>query len=151
MSLDVYLTIPGEKMQRERSGIFIRENGETREISREDWNSRNPGHEPAVAREGPEETGEVFTANVTHNLCGMASAAGIYKHLWRPDEIGISKAKDLIEPLRTGIAAMEADPEKFIALEPANKWGTYENFVPWLRRYLDACESYPDADITVRR
>ena len=31
---------------------------------------------------------EVFSANITHNLGAMAKEAGIYMHLWRPDELG---------------------------------------------------------------
>ena len=42
----------------------------------------------------------VFTSNITHNLGKMAEAAGIYKHLWCPEEIGITKAKQLIQPLK---------------------------------------------------
>lgn len=93
----------------------------------------------------------VFDANITHNLTTMADAAGIYPHLWHPEELHITKAADLIEPLRSGIAKMKADPEKFKALEPENKWGTYDGFVPWLERYLAACEENPDADIRVSR
>ena len=33
-----------------------------------------------------------YSANITHNLGKMAEEAGIYKHLWRPEEIGITKA-----------------------------------------------------------
>lgn len=93
----------------------------------------------------------VFDANITHNLINMADAAGIYKHLWRPDEIGITKASQLIEPLRKGISAMKSDSVKFRSFEPENKWGTYDNFVPWLERYLAACEENPDAEIEISR
>jgi hypothetical protein len=37
----------------------------------------------------------VYDANITHNLGAMAKAAGIYMHLWRPDEIGIKTASEL--------------------------------------------------------
>ena len=55
-------------------------------------------------------TTEVYWANITHNLNSMADEAGIYKHLWRPEEIEITKAHELIEPLRTAIDAMKAEP-----------------------------------------
>ncbi len=32
-----------------------------------------------------------------------------------------------------------------------NGWGTYKNFVPWVAKYLAACEEYPDADVSVSR
>ncbi len=31
-----------------------------------------------------QQTEELYDSNITHNLCAMAEAAGIYKHLWRP-------------------------------------------------------------------
>lgn len=93
----------------------------------------------------------VFEANITHNLNTMAEAAGIYKHVWRPEELCITKASQLIEPLRDGIARMKADPAKFEAFNAPNGWGLYENFLPWLERYLAACEEFPDAEIRVRR
>ena len=94
---------------------------------------------------------EVYSANITHNLNKMADAAGIYKHLWRPDEIGIKHAGELIEPLREGLALLESDPERFKAYNPSNGWGSYDGFVPWLRHYLAACEANPDAEVAVSR
>ncbi|MBK8772221.1 MAG: hypothetical protein IPM06_17610 [Rhizobiales bacterium] len=52
----------------------------------------------------------IYASKITHNLNKMASAAGIYKHLWRPEEIGITKAAQLIEPLREGLALLLSDP-----------------------------------------
>ena len=94
---------------------------------------------------------EVFEANITHNLGVMAKEVGIYKHLWRPDELGITKAKELIEPLEKGLALMKSDPERFEKLNAANGWGLYENFVPWIERYIIACKEYPNAKVRVSR
>jgi hypothetical protein len=93
----------------------------------------------------------VFDANVTHNLNRMADEAGIYKHLWRPEEIGITKAAQLIEPLHAALVLMRADPARFEALNPENGWGSYEDFVPWVEAYLRACEENPDATVAVSR
>ena len=93
----------------------------------------------------------VFSQNVTHNLNKMAEEAGIYKHLWRPDEIGITKAGQLIEPLKAGLAMMKADPERFKKHNSPNGWGLYKNFVPWIENYIAACAEYPDADVEVSR
>ncbi len=93
----------------------------------------------------------VFSANITHNLGEMAEEAGIYKHLWRPEEIGISTAAQLIEPLKAGIALMESDPERFKKFNAPNGWGMYEHFMPWLHKYLETCEQYPDATVEVSR
>lgn len=93
----------------------------------------------------------VFDHNITHNLGAMAREAGIYYHLWRPDEIGITKACELIDPLRQGLHLMKSDPSRFIKLNPVNGYGSYQHFVPWIERYLEACYKYPDADIEVSR
>ncbi len=93
----------------------------------------------------------LYEANITHNLNRMAEAAGIYKPLWRPDEIGITKASELIGPLTDGIELLESDEPRFAAFDASNGWGKYEHFVPWVRAYLDACKRYPDAIVTVSR
>lgn len=153
MSLDVYLTQPGEKVR--GSGIFIREDGQTRQLSRQEWDERFPGCEPVMAGPGPAPDvslpEEVYSRNITHNLNKMASDAGIYDMLWRPDEHGISKAGQMIEPLAAGLAKLEADPEHFKKFNPANGWGTYGGLVAFVREYLQACRDYPDADVHVSR
>lgn len=91
---------------------------------------------------------DYFSANVTHNLNRMADAAGIYKAVWCPEEAGIAIARQLAPKLASGIELLKASPERFKALNPANGWGSYDAFVPWLERYLDACLRYPDAIVT---
>lgn len=149
MSLDIYLKVD-RPVVRESSGIFIRENGETREISREEWDERNPGHEPTIA---PQiiEAREVYWANITHNLNTMADAAGIYKHLWRPDEIGVEYARQLVVPLRDGLKALTEDPDRFRNLNPPNGWGDYDGLVRFVTGYLSACAEHPDARVHVSR
>ncbi len=94
---------------------------------------------------------DVYSANITHNLGNMAEAAGIYKHLWRPEEIGITKAAQLIKPLQAGLELMKSDPERFKKYNSPNGWGLYENFIPWIEEYLAACKENPEADIRVSR
>jgi len=94
---------------------------------------------------------EVYGANITHNLGKMAEEAGIYQHLWRPEEIGITKASQLIEPLTEGLAKMKADPDRFKIHNAKNGWGLYEHFVPWIEKYLEACKEFPNADVNVWR
>lgn len=93
----------------------------------------------------------VYDSNITHNLGAMAHEAGIYKHLWRPEELGITKAAQLIEPLTAGLALMKADPARFKQHDAANGWGVYAQFVPWIEQYLAACVENPDADVRVSR
>jgi hypothetical protein len=149
MSLDVYLTLQGECNK--GSGIFVRENGETKEISREEWDSKFPGREPIVANVTDIDDGEVFSANITHNLNKMANEAGIYKHLWRPDELGVTKASELIQPLRNGLILLKSNPDFFKRFNPENGWGSYEGLIDFTERYLKACEEYPDSIVGASR
>lgn len=98
-----------------------------------------------------EDAEEVFSANITHNLGKMAGEAGIYYSLWRPEEIGKSQASEIIELLEKGLADLKARPEYFEQFNSSNGWGTYEHFVPFVEKYLNACKEYPYATIEVNR
>lgn len=93
----------------------------------------------------------VYDANITHNLTQMADAAGLYEFLWRPEEVGITHATDLIVPLEQGLARLLREPEKYRAFNPKNGWGSYEGLVEFVRRYLEACRENPDAEVRVCR
>lgn len=151
MSLDFYLIMENQKIKKDGSGIFIRENGMTKEISAEEWSTRFPDREPVTAVNEDDETDEVFHANITHNLGQMATKAGIYDYLWRPDENGITKAYEIIDTLETGIKLMVDAPDVFKRLNPKNGWGSYDQFLPWLRNVLNACKKYQEATIQVSR
>lgn len=98
-----------------------------------------------------EDEPTLFSANITHNLTRMAGEAGIYQHLWRPEELKITRAGDLVEPLERGLAIMKADPARFEKLNPPNGWGSYRDFVPWIEEYLAACREHPEARVSVSR
>lgn len=148
MSLDVYLTIEGYQAPAQDDRIFIREDGSNREITREEWDERFPGQVPFTADVA---SNDVYSANITHNLNTMAEAAEIYQYLWRPDEIGIATASQLIEPLRIGLALLKSDPERFKQFNPRNGWGNYEALVCFVERYLEACEATPEARVAASR
>lgn len=148
MSLDVYLTMKGVQNQAS-SRIFIREDGQNKEITRAGWDERFPGREPVIVKRW--DDGRVYTANITHNLNKMADEAGIYEYLWRPDEIGVKKAEQLTSPLRMGLALLKSDPDRFKAFNPSNGWGDYEGLVSFVEEYLAACEENPDAEVSVWR
>lgn len=94
---------------------------------------------------------QVYWRNITHNLGRMADEAGIYRHLWRPEEINITTAGQLIDPLTVGLELLKSDPKRFKAFNAPNGWGTYENFVPFVEDYLEACRENPDAEVSVSR
>ena len=88
---------------------------------------------------------ELWSKNITHNLGTMASHLGIYVILWRPAEE--QRAKDMIAPLENAIDLMKKMPDVYKVYEPANKWGTLENFLPWLEDLLEACKIHPEAKV----
>ncbi len=93
----------------------------------------------------------VYDTNITHNLAVMAREAQLYYPLWRPEEIGLTKAGELIPFLRAGLKLLRDKPAEMEKHSPPNGWGRYIDFVPFVERYLRACEEYPDADIRVDR
>lgn len=94
---------------------------------------------------------EVFSSNITHNLGRMAEEAGIYKCLWRPEEVGITTAAQLIEPLATGLAKLATEKSRFEQFNAPNGWGLWKHFVPFCADYLQACRDNPEALLRVSR
>ena len=149
MSLDVYLKSRQTEPNVVTGVIYIREAGETRRITRAEWNRRYPGREPVTVT--IDDAGVLYEANITHNLAKMAYEAGLYEVIWEPNEHGINKARQLIEPIQSGLNALIAEPYHYQQFNPPNGWGSYNMFVPWVKRYLDACRANPDADVSVSR
>lgn len=94
---------------------------------------------------------EVFEADITHNLTTMAEKAGLYMPLWRPEEIGVTHARDLSEHLEKGLKELRENKVELEKLNPENGWGSYENLLSLTKRYLEACNENPDAVITAER
>lgn len=90
---------------------------------------------------------QIFDSNITHNLGKMAHEAGIYMHLWRPSEIGIRHAEELIKPLEAGLAKLRENPDHFKKFNPENGWGDYDLLVRFVEEYRDACQMYPQAEV----
>lgn len=161
MSLDVSLYLKTEK---ENTGLFVKENEYTVELTFNEVKEKFPN----LIIEIDEEC--VFDANITHNLNTMADKAGIYEALWRPYRLHkdwkdtndyekelkfegsvIMKAKDIISTLEKGLTLLKEKPEYFKKFNAENGWGTYEQFVPWVEEYLEACKQYPESEIYVSR
>lgn len=107
-----------------------------------------------------EDTGEsiteyehVYDKNITHNLNKMANAAGIYRAMWRPEELfdGEIKAEQIIEILKNGLTWLKDNKVEAEKYNSPNGWGTYSNFVKFVKNYLSACKKYPKAIIKTYR
>lgn len=136
MSLDVYLN--------KGVDVFDRDIQQYRTLTIEEWVKAFP---TLSMPEGP----MVFQRNITHNLGLMAEAAGVYKALWRPEEIDCTYAGQLIPILKEGLRKLKVDPIKYKAMNPHNGWGDYEGLMEFVKTYLNACREYPEATIKVSR
>lgn len=94
---------------------------------------------------------ELFKDNITHNLGKMADAAGIYKALWRPEEIPVTKAKEIVPILSAGLIELITHKDKYTFYDSPNGWGVYRHFVPFVVNVLSACAEFPEANIEVSR
>lgn len=91
---------------------------------------------------------EVFDANITHNLSKMAQQfPNAYEAIWNPTITGYVYAKEIIPILSSFLANMVTNSEKYREFDSQNGWGLFDNFVPWLIEYLEACKKYPNAKI----
>ena len=75
------------------------------------------------------EEAKLSTLNITHNLNNMAKAVGLYEVLWRPEEIEITTASQMIAPLEKAIEELVANPEKYKVFNPPNGFGSYKDFI----------------------
>lgn len=102
----------------------------------------------ADAGDGEQRTLTLADFNMTHNVADMWRAAGCYEALYESDG---HTAGQYRETLRDAVRAMQADPDKYRAMDASNGWGTYSDALPWLLNVWHAFESYPKAKIRVSR
>jgi len=102
---------------------------------------------------GTEAETELYSANITHNLGLLADAVGLYQALWSPEELGLTRANQLIDLLERGLRRLgdRSRREEFRKLEPANGWGTFDGLVTFTENYLACCRDYPEALVRVSR
>ena len=98
----------------------------------------------------------VHSGNITHNLGKMAGKVEVgrytlYEYLWRPDEISIWTAEELIEPLTIGLLELETHPERYEQYNPENGWGDYDGLMNFTREYLKKCTLFPEASVEISR
>lgn len=152
MSLDVTLRSPDTSPNTPTPSnpmVEIEHKGEKKFISLEDFHRLWPNDEPNLVTDSPESI--LYSANITHNLTGMATAAGIYKPLWRPEEIGIEQAQQLTPLLEKGMKILTEQKTEMLKYNSPNGWGKYEDFVKFVGEYLEATKKWPTAIIEVSR
>lgn len=95
---------------------------------------------------GGDEYAELTWRNMTSNVARMWRHAGADLA-----EFHGKQASAMQLMLRTAVAAMEADPDTYRAMNPANGWGNYETCLGFLRGLVEDFTAYPDATVVVSR
>lgn len=84
--------------------------------------------------------------NYTSNCSPMWRAAGADLA-----EFHGKTTDECVPILRSGIAELANNPEKYQAMNPENGWGSWESLVPRLAELLIALENHPGAVVKVCR
>lgn len=80
--------------------------------------------------------------NITYNLSPMWRV--IYPEHSQMLPLESMPKENCVPVLETAISHMEKDPAVFIALNPANGWGSYESFLYTLKEMLEETSNNPD-------
>lgn len=146
MSLDIYIISP-EPVKRKSTGIWVRDNGQTRELTREEAIERFPDADPESIQEIEIETNEFWHGNITGNLHEMAEECfpdveSLYDLLWRDEE-----PNDIIYyvyQLFACLIELQDNPDTYKPFNPSNGWGTYEQLVEFVRSFIHALIDMPE-------
>jgi hypothetical protein len=85
--------------------------------------------------------------NITHNLTTMAEKLGVYQALWRPEELEITHAWELVPYLEYAIFELEVHPEYYAQWNASNGWGKVEDLLRLMKEVLKCCSNNMDAEI----
>lgn len=85
-----------------------------------------------------------FEWDPTYNLAPMWDAAGL-----RMRDLHGMSALEAAPVVRRALETLEADPARFRALDPPNRWGSYDTMLPYLRDFLQALERDVRGKVTV--
>lgn len=78
--------------------------------------------------------------NVTYNLTPMFREAGLFPSTHQ--DLQGAPCAEVAGVADAAIRRMEADPERFKALNPPNGWGDYDGALRFLRNLRDLCASW---------
>ena len=152
MSLDLYI-ISKTPVKHKGTGIYIRENGKTKELS---LGEAEGLYVSDSINEITSEDNIYWHGNITHNLgtiadhcyCYCLDKISLYSILWRPEETTLltvtrkltsSHAKALSICLRE-LKEHRSYYEKF---NPENSWGDYVTLVNFVDSFLTALNKIP--------
>ena len=145
MSLDIYIISP-IPIKRKSTGIWVRKEGKTVELTKQEAQERFPD---AEINEIEIETTEFWHGNITHNLAKMAGNCLswedyiLYDLLWRDEQPSFDKWA-YISYLSYCLNYLKDDPEYFKQFNPENGWGTYEQLCKFVEDFIKALIDMPE-------
>lgn len=145
MSLTIYIISP-TPIKKKSTGIWVRDGGKTRELSKAEAQERYPG---ADIQEIEIETNEFWHENITHNLNEMASGCvswdgfSLYQLLWG-ESLPNFKKWTYISHLSECLNILKNDPKHFKKFNPENGWGTYEQLCKFVEDFIKALIDMPE-------
>ena len=141
MSLDLHI-ISKTPVKKRGTGVYVRENGRTRELrTLDEVINHFPDADISHVEEYVYETDEIWHGNITHNMTRMADLVPIgeltlYDYLWRPEEHGYKTASvDYMKGVFEGLLYMKMHKEELLPFEPpidpetGERWGNYDLLV----------------------
>ena len=142
MSLDIYIQSK-DPIIRKSTGIHVRDNGCTRELSLEEAKEKFPD---ADIKEHTYEDYDFWHGNITHNLNEMAMECvgcgiSLYSLLWR--DVPPTDIPKYISDLYCCLKQLESDSEFYKRFNPENGWGTYEQLVEFTKDFIKALIDAP--------
>ena len=152
MSLDIYIISP-TPIKKKSTGIWVRDNGKTRELSKAEAQEKYPD---ADIQEIEIETNEFWHGNITHNLGKMAENClsldeesqrySLYNLLWRDTQVPFTGnyLNVYIAHLAYCLYVLRNNPDYFKQFNPPNGWGTYEQLVEFVRSFIRALIDMPE-------
>lgn len=150
MSLDIYIISP-TPIKKKSTGIWVRDDGKTRELSKAEAEERYPN---ADIQEIEIETNEFWHGNITHNLIKMAQECrmecdpqheglSLYDLLWRDDYPWEMSHLEYTQCLMACLVSLTDEPERYRQYNPSNGWGTYEQLVEFVKSFIHALVDEP--------
>ena len=152
MSLDLYINSK-TPVKHKGTGIYIRENGQTKELSLEEANKLYP---KANVEEVTSEDNIYWHGNITHNLGAMADhcycycpdKTSLYSILWRPEETTLLTVNrrlmsSYIKALSICLSELKEHRSRYEEFNPENGWGNYDDLVNFVESLLMALNKIP--------
>jgi hypothetical protein len=88
----------------------------------------------------------IIEFNITHNLSLMAKKSYLYTTIWHPEELfPTPRALNVYPILVSGLDFLLVSKDSLSKYSDPSGWGTYDQFVKFVREYIAACKEYPTA------